>query len=307
MRKVALLALLLPVLSGAPQRPKILGVAHIAFYVSDLDKTRAFWTDFLGYQECFNLNRETDNTVRIAFIKINDYQYVELFAEKPRAGQMLNHISLYTDNAEAMRDYLAAKGVKVPAEASKGRTGNKNYNITDPDGNIIEMVEYQPDSWTARDKGMFLPATRISNHIAHVGVSVRAIEPAMDFYHGILGFNEFWRGTRGPLLSWINMRVPDGQDYVEFMLYDTLPPPEKRGSRNHLSLTVPDALKAIEILKARPAFKNYGRELKVQIGVNQKRQVNIYDPDGSRVELMEPNTITGKPAPSSMAPPPRMK
>jgi lactoylglutathione lyase len=33
-------------------------------------------------------------------------------------------------------------------------------------------------------------------------------------------------------------------------------------------------------------------------------EVNLFDPDGTRVELMEPNTIDGKPAPSSTAPPP---
>jgi len=32
--------------------------------------------------------------------------------------------------------------------------------------------------------------------------------------------------------------------------------------------------------------------------------VNLYDPDGTRVEIMEPNTVTGKPVPSSAAPPP---
>ena len=289
----------------AADRPKIQGVAHIAFYVSDLAKARAFWTDFLGYQECFNLKRKEDAAVRIVFIKINDDQYIELFAEKPRAEQMLNHISFYTDDAERMRNYLAAKGVKVPDKVGKGQTGNKNYNITDPDGNTVEIVEYQPDSWTAREKGKFMPDTRISDHIAHVGVMIGALEPAMNFYHGILGFNEFWRGSSsGQSLSWINMRVPDGQDYLEFMLYDTKPEPLARGTKNHLSLTVPDCEKAVEILKSRPAFKNYSRTLQVNVGKNRKRQVNIYDPDGSRVELMEPNTVDGKPAPSSDAPPP---
>jgi lactoylglutathione lyase len=70
-------------------------------------------------------------------------------------------------------------------------------------------------------------------------------------------------------------------------------------------LTVPDCQKAIEILQARPAFKDYGKKLEVQVGVNRKRQVNIYDPDGSRVELMEPNTVDGKPTPPSDAPPPQ--
>ncbi len=35
------------------------------------------------------------------------------------------------------------------------------------------------------------------------------------------------------------MRVPDGQDYLEFMLYDAVPELDKRGGKNHLSLTFP--------------------------------------------------------------------
>ncbi len=310
MKKLLSIALLFPVLCSAaePTRPKILGVAHIAFYVSDLAKSRAFWTDFLGYQECFHLKNKNDDSVRIAFIKINDNQYVELFAEKPRAEQMLNHISFYTDNAQAMHDYLAAKGVKVPEKVGKGQTGNKNYNIADPDGNIVEIVEYQPDSWTSRDKGKFMPDTRISDHIAHVGVLVGPLDPAMNFYHGILGFNEFWRGSSsGDTLSWVNMRTSDGRDYVELMLYDKLPEASARGGKNHLSLTVPDCEKAVQILEARPAFKDYGRKLAVQVGKNRKRQVNVFDPDGSRVELMEADTVDGKPAPSSDAPAPRLQ
>jgi len=31
----------------------------------------------------------------------------------------------------------------------------------------------------------------------------------------------------------------------------------------------------------------------------------LFDPDGTRIELMEPNTIDGQPAPSSTLPPPR--
>ncbi|MEO7145446.1 MAG: hypothetical protein ABI165_18270 [Bryobacteraceae bacterium] len=95
----------------------------MAFYVSGLTKARSFWTGFLGYRECFNLKRKDGNEVRIAFIKINDDQYIELFAEKPRGGRMLNRI--YTDNAEALRDYLAAKGVEVPGKVGKSQTGNR--------------------------------------------------------------------------------------------------------------------------------------------------------------------------------------
>jgi lactoylglutathione lyase len=291
--------------ADTPARPKILGIAHMAFYVSDLAKAREFWTDFLGYQEVFNLKKPDSNEVRIAFIKINDFQYIELFAEKPRGEMMLNHISFYTESADRMRDYLASKGVKVPDTVPKGKTGNKNYNISDPDGNLVEIVEYQPDSWTAREKGRYMPATRISDHIPHVGVLIGSVKAATGFYEGILGFQEIWRGggSEDKPLNWINERVPDGRDYVEFMLHGSKAEPDKYGTKNHLALEVPDCAKAVEILRARPAAKEFRME-DMKVGVNRKRQVNIYDPDGSRVELMEPTTIDGKPTPPSAAKPP---
>src|SRR5262249_31150777 len=131
-------------------RPKMLGVAHMAIYVSDLAKARAFYKDFLGFaEEPFTL-KKSDGSERIVFIKINDQQYLELFAEEPKGDGRLNHISFYTDNADALRAYLAAAGVRVPDQVGKGQTQNKNFNVKDPDDHTVEMVEYQRDGWTAR-------------------------------------------------------------------------------------------------------------------------------------------------------------
>ena len=302
----ALLAASTPAQDGA-NRPRILGVAHVAFYVSDLARTRTFYKDFLGFdEEPFTLKKR-DGSERIVFIKINDRQYLELFAEEPRAGERLNHVSIYTDDADRMRAYLASKSVSVPENVGKGQTGNKNFNIKDPDDHIIEIVEYQPDSMTSKDAGQHMPDTRVSTHIMHAGFLVGDLDTSIGFYRGILGFGEFWRGSAGSgtSLSWVNMRVPEGDDYVEFMLYGKLPAPEERGTKNHVSLMVPDAQKAVDELRKRAARGAYAKEIAIQVGVNRKRQVNLFDPDGTRIELMEPVTIDGKPAPSSTAPPPR--
>lgn len=287
------------------KRPRILGVAHMALFVSDLQKSRAFYKDFLGYEEPYALKRE-DGTDRIAFIKINEDQYLELFAEAPKQDGHLNHIAFLTDSAEAMRAYLASKNVKVPEKAGKGRIGNSNFNITDPDGHTVEIVQYEPDSWTRREKDKYVPETRISTRIAHVGVTVAALDPAMKFYRDFLGLREFWRGSSsGKTLSWVNMRVPDGNDYLEFMLYTTPQDSEQLGVKNHVCLLVPNIEKAVARLEASPARKNYSRKIDIKTGVNGKRQANLFDPDGTRIELMEPNTVDGKPVPSSTAPAPR--
>jgi len=139
----------------------------------------------------------------------------------------------------------------------------------------------------------------------HIGVLIGALEPAMKFYGEILGFREFWRGSSsGTVLSWVNMRVPDGDDYLEFMLYTEPPDAEQMGVKNHICLVTPDIKKAVAILEARPARRNYGRPIEIKVGKNGKRQANLFDPDGTRIELMEPNTVDGKPVPPSTAPPP---
>jgi lactoylglutathione lyase len=286
-------------------RPKVLGVAHVAYYVSDLPKARTFYEGLLGFAEPFALKRD-DGSDRIAFVKINDNQYLELFAETAAGDGQLNHIALYTDDAVRMRDYLAAQGVKVPDKVPRGRTGNLNFTITDPDGHKVEIVQYEADSWTAQHGGKDIPAQRVSSRMMHTGFTVGSVTAAMHFYADILGFREFWRGSaNGSELSWINMRVPDGDDYVEFMLYGDPPTPERRGTANHVCLEVADVEKSAAALRDRAAKAGYSRAIEVRVGRNRKQQANLYDPDGTRIELMEPRTIDGEPAPSSKAPPPR--
>ena len=292
-------------MAQAAPRPRILGVAHIAVFAKDYEKSRAFYRDFLGFEEPYSLAKP-DGTPALTFFKINERQYIELFPEAAPDTDRLNHISFETDNAEAMRVYLKSRGIAVPERVPKGRIGNSNFSVKDPDGHGVEIVQYEPDGWTAREKGRHIPDKRISKHMMHVGVIVTELEPAMKFYRDILGFKEFWRGSStGTVLSWINMKVPDGEDYLELMLYKDAPEPTKRGSAHHLALETPDMASSVAALEARPYRKQYSLPIETRTGRNRKRQVNLFDPDGTRTELMEPVTVDGVPAPSSTAPPPR--
>lgn len=293
---------------AAPKRPKITGISHVGYFVSDLPKALNFWHDFLGFDQEYTLTKKDSQDIRIAFIKINDHQHIELFNEAPtHAPNMMSHMCFTVDDIEQMRTYLRSKGFDVkPGNGGKTRTGDYAFEIKDPDGMLVEFVQSLPTGSEAQAAGKFMPATRISTSIYHIGFLVGNSEKSIAFYHDILGFTETWRGGANPAeLSWINMKVPDGDDYVELMLYKKLP--ATFGTKNHLSLLVPDAQKSVDTLKARPAFKTYetyGKPLEVAVGKNGKRQVNIYDPDGTRVEVMESRTVDGKPVPSSTAPAP---
>ena len=284
-------------------RPPITGVAHIALYAKDVESSRQFYRDFLGYAEPFSL-KNGDGSLALTFFKVNERQYIELFPEREAGSDRLHHISIETTDAEQMRRYLAARGVAVPEKVNRVRIGNLAFNVKDPDGHTVEIVEYAPDSWTLREKGRHLPASRISERLLHLGILVGATESALEFYRDILGFRETWRGSRNnEVLSWMNLAVPDGTDYIEFMLYDDLPPPDRRGVQHHICLEAPDMQAAVAQLEARRG--SYDRPIEIRTGRNRRRQSNLYDPDGTRVELMESRTVDGKPAPWSDAKPPR--
>jgi lactoylglutathione lyase len=287
------------------KRPRITGISHIAVYVHDVDKALAFYKDLLGFDEPYRLKRGS-GALHLTFLKINDRQCIEVFPEKAAGGDRLYHIALETDDAEAMRLYLRSRGVKVPDKLPVGRIGNANFFITDPDGHTVEIVQYLPDGWTARDKGKHLSPMRLSTRLMHVGISVASLDRALAFYGDMLGCKEIWRGSaKGTQLSWVNMKVPDGDDYIEFMLHRGPPPLARLGVMHHLCLEVPDVAKTKAALETRPAGKGWNRAMEIKTGINRKRQLNVFDPDGTRIEFMEPGTVDGVPAPSSKAPPPK--
>ena len=291
-----------------PKRPRILGISHMALFVSDL-RNRAPSMRISSASMRPTCSSATTAPSTLPSSKSTKTSTSNSSPIPPKQDGHMSHIAFFTDDVEGLRAYLAAQGVKVPAQAGKGKIGNTEFNATDPDGHTVEFVQYQPDSWTRRETGQHMPETRISTHIPHVGVTIRHLDAAQRFYGGILGFQEFWRGSSdGKTLSWVNLRVPDGGDggdYLELMLYSGPLNAAGLGGKNHICLVTPDIVKAVATLNARPARKDYTRRIEIKVGKNGKRQANLYDPDGTRIELMEPGTADGNPVAPSTAPPPQ--
>lgn len=280
-------------------RPKITGVAHAAFFTKDLDNTREFFKDYLGYGECIVMPDKNGGTA-FTVIKINDRQYVELFPERSVGTPRMYHFAIETDDAEGMRRYLESKGYKVPESTPKGRTGNSNYFVYSPDGSICEIVQYEPESMTIRDAGKYLPGTRVSARMSHVGFMVADLEKAMSFYVDVLGFKEVWRGGPDPKkVKWVHLQVPEGDETIELMLHDSEPSWQRMGSMNHICLEVKDVEAVESILSERKLPEGCPEPSAISTGINKKRQKNYYCIDGTRVEIMEDHTVTGYPAPSS--------
>jgi lactoylglutathione lyase len=271
----------------APKRPPIVGVAHIGLKTDDLAAARKFYTGVLGFQEPFNL---FDNPgAPLTFFKVNDHQYIEIFPTlKDPKEDRLSHISFETTDAEQLRLYLASKGVKVPDKLGPRRDNNLGFNVTDPDSHDVEFVQYREGSLHNKELGKFLAEGRASTRIIHVGVVVKDRAAADRFYKDILGFKATWQGgMKDDQIDWVAMRVPEGTDWLEYMLNVRDPSVRTLGVMHHLALGVPDINAGYQTA----AKRDYKSDEKPKIGRDGRWQYNLYDPNLTRVEMMEPKPV----------------
>jgi len=259
----------------AAKRPRITGIDHVSFYTTDADGTKQLYGSTLGLTSAAPV--ESSELVRYWVGR----QWVG-FSAAPDANatDRMDHVAFATDNIEALRKYLAANGVKAPA--IEGHADHSlSVALVDPDGHRIEFVE------RGRGEVPAPPDSAVSRHMIHAGFAVSNRDAEDHFYRDLLGFRPYWHGGMKPdETDWVSMQVPDGTDWLEYMLnHPAHPDLRLTGVLNHISLGVADMKKAQSILEAH-GWKPHGNE-KAQMGKDGKWQLNLFDPDLSRVELME--------------------
>jgi len=178
-----------------------------------------------AYQEPFTLNKPNGGGLLLTYFKVNDHQYIEVFPELNDPKQdRLSHISFETTNADQLRAYLGSQGVKVPDQLESRQDGNRGFSVKDPDGHTVEFVEYVEGSLHSRNFGKFLPATPHFPTDYPRGRSGQRPRPRRSLYRDILGFKDIWHGgMKDDRTDWVDMRVPDGTDWLEYMLTSTIP------------------------------------------------------------------------------------
>ena len=274
------LALAAPLAAQAPTRPALVGLDHVAFKISDADAAQRFYGELLGYPL---VQPRMAGAPLLA--RVNKRQAIVLEPGlPPDVDDRLSHLAFATSDLAALKTYLDARGVTTSGPESR-TCGRGGLRATDPDGNVVEFV--QEEAIVASSSSS--PYVPLSTRLYHAGVAVRDEAKAHAFYREVLGLEEIWRGGGDPArTSWVNMRVPDGTDYVEYMLNDKPPTRQQLGSQHHACLLVVDIQAAWESVRARTPPADRASLQKPRIGRNNKWQLNLFDRDGTRVELMEP-------------------
>lgn len=267
--------------SAPPVRPRISGIAHAAFKVSGLPEARMFYGGVLGLEESDARGAQ----VPLAY-RVNGRQEILLVpALRPDEDERLWHVAYETANVDALAAYLESRGVSTSRQRDPGCAARGLW-VSDPDGHLVEFVERRS---AAEGSG---PAGAVSTRLLHAGVTVRDSKAADAFYGDVLGFAEIWRGGRTDTTTdWINMKVPDGTDYLEYMLVSGPVDRRQLGVLHHVALLVPDIQVAFEAVERRMDAAARARLTSPQVGRNRRWQLNLYDADGTRIELMEPFTM----------------
>jgi len=258
-----------------PQRPKIWDIAFVRVKVSS-PEADSFYGGLL------KLPRLAEGSCipfegQCYFVNLS--QRVELVKlENAKDLNLLEAVGLYAD-VKAVHGYLASRGYK-PGQIISDRHGTTYFEIRDPEKHDLFFVS-QPEGIGASISG----GPPIANRIIHAGWVVKDREAMDKFYKDVLGFHVYWHGgMKDNETNWVDMQVPDGTDWIEYML--SVPADaDKRtlGVMNHIALGVPDVRAAANQLE------NTGVKLTQppKIGRDGKWQLNLYDPDQTRVELME--------------------
>jgi catechol 2,3-dioxygenase-like lactoylglutathione lyase family enzyme len=265
------------------KRPAIVGIAGIGLRTADIAACRKFYAGFLGLEELERVTRSDDGNLTAVSFAVNERQIIDVYPGLTDGRQdRLVYVAFETTSVEQLRAYLAGRGVTVPEKMNTAANGTSSFSVTAPEGHVVKFVQFaagtptRNDSKTGRDR-------RVARHMVHVGFIVNDSIAQNHFFHDILGFRVSWHGgMKDEDTDWVNMRVPEGHDWLEYMLNVNNPDAARLGNVNHIGLGVTSVKDSYETLLQRGSSPR-----KPLIGRDGKWQVALVDPDLTRVEIME--------------------
>lgn len=131
------------------------GIGHMAYTVENMEASLDFYINKLGFTEIYKLDDEQGNPWLI-YLRVKDGTYIELFyggvkkAEMKHESAGFMHTCLACDDVYKTVEELRAKGVPIDVEPSQGKDLNYQAWTHDPDGNKIELMTIDPNSFQTK-------------------------------------------------------------------------------------------------------------------------------------------------------------
>lgn len=263
------------------ERPPVWGIAKMSFLVSDFQIARAYYGEFLGFDEAFSYSSDLE---KIISFKVNDRQFLEFIEDKDAKGKpRLVAVSFETEDVAQMRKYLEGKGVEVPTNVTEDGAGNKVILVHDSHGVPVEFMQFGKNSLHLLSKGKYLSERRISKRIHHVGLYCNEVLDKDPFWVGIMGCKELWRypESHQEKVEMNYLQLPDCVENIEHYPSDDI-------NFSHPCLLVEDMQETIYTLKER---KGNNKLAKPAVGKGKRWLLNLANEDGTKVEFTEAHAI----------------
>ncbi len=257
-----------------PVRPSITGIAYVRIAVSDLETSRSFYSKNLG----FGSNHGGCHAIVVPCVDIGS-QHIEFDRPNPAdSSSLVTEIAFATTSVLGLQRYLQAHDLKT-GEIFRPDGESETLEVIDPGGHRIAFVQRRDPLSTVWSK------SEVSSRLIHAGFVVRDRDAEDHVFKDILGFHVYWHGgMKDDETNWVDMQVPEGTDWIEYMLGVSPNANHKTlGVMNHIALGVPD----IHAAEAQLRKNGWNGPEQPRIGRDGKWQLNLYDPDDTRVELME--------------------
>ena len=126
-------------MSGAP-RPPLLGIRHVALYVSDLAAAERFWVEVMGYEVEW---RPDPDNVYLHGARDN----LALHRKDVRESGRLDHIGIAVaspGDVDAWAAHLQAHNVAVKAAPRTHRDGSRSLYFEGPEGLVVQIIHHSP-------------------------------------------------------------------------------------------------------------------------------------------------------------------
>jgi catechol 2,3-dioxygenase-like lactoylglutathione lyase family enzyme len=121
---------------------KVTGINHVVLHVTNLDRSRTFYMESLGFDD-----RGTISDMRASFLRcgMQGLDLFEMADSDVHGGEEMNHMALNVDVADV--ELLVAGLCEAGIDAFQ-KTPRNSVFISDPDGHRIELL---PISASERD------------------------------------------------------------------------------------------------------------------------------------------------------------
>jgi catechol 2,3-dioxygenase-like lactoylglutathione lyase family enzyme len=272
-----------------PKRPKILGIAGVTLYVSDVEAAYKYYRNLIDPDHSCEYCANENLPHHVLFLPTGQRINFQKMPSPPPAD-LLAEIFFLTDDLEAFERFFRFH--KFDFDLRRKKEGGDPIAVLfqDPEGHHLALTDsyHLANSDSPDDINAGLPPRVPASPIRliHAGIIVNTPDAVDRFYKDLLGFRPYWHGGMKDdgKDDWVALQVPDGTDWIEYML--NIPADaDKRtlGVMNHISLGVPN----VHVTAYNLAKLGIKPTEPPEIGRDGKWQLNLYDADLTRIEFME--------------------